>query len=62
VNCYALFKSRGFSLAFVIAHVCYLQRKSVFVRPSGCQTQIFSAVTGLWGSGKVSLLASKKNF
>ena len=28
-----LFKSRGFSLAYVIAHVCYLQRKSVFVRP-----------------------------
>ena len=24
-----------------------------------CQTQIFSAVTGLWGSGKVSILASK---
>jgi len=24
---------RGFSLAFVIAHVCYLLRKSVFVRP-----------------------------
>jgi len=33
MNCYALFKSRGFSLAYVIAHVCYLQRKSVFVRP-----------------------------
>jgi len=25
--------SRGFSLAFVTAHVCYLQRKNVFVRP-----------------------------
>jgi len=33
VNCYALFHSYGFSLAYVIAHVCYLQRKSVFVRP-----------------------------
>ena len=33
VNCYALFKSHSFSLAYVIAHVCYLQRKSVFVRP-----------------------------
>ena len=33
VNCYALFKSHGFSLGYVIAHVCYLQRKSVFVRP-----------------------------
>jgi len=60
VNCYALFKSRGFSLALVIAHVCYLQRKSVFV--DRCQTQIFLAVTGLWGSGKVSLLASKSFF
>jgi len=33
VNWYALFKSRGFSLALVTAHVCCLQRKSVFVRP-----------------------------
>jgi len=33
VNCYALFKSRDFSLALVIAHMCYFQRKSVFVRP-----------------------------
>jgi len=33
MNCYALFKLRGFSLALVTAHVCYLQRKSVFVRP-----------------------------
>jgi len=44
MNCYALFKSRGFSLAYVIAHVCYLQRKSLLDR---CQTQIFLAVTGL---------------
>jgi len=45
VNCYALFKSRGFSLAYVIAQVCYLQRK-VFLLDR-CQTQIFLAVTGL---------------
>jgi len=57
VNCYALFKSHGFSLAYVIAHVCYLQRKSVFVRP--LPNAIFLAVTGLWGSEEVSLLASK---
>jgi len=46
VNCHALFKSQGFSLAYVIAHVCYLQRKSVFVRPLP-NAQIFLAVTGL---------------
>jgi len=33
VNCYALFKSHGFPLAYIIAHVSYLHRKSVFVRP-----------------------------
>jgi len=45
VNCYALFKSRGFSLALVIAHVCYLQKKSVFVGP--LPNAEFLAVTGL---------------
>jgi len=37
--------------------VRYLQRKNVFVRRY--QTPIFLAVTGLSGSGKVRLLASK---
>jgi len=32
-NVVGMSQPRGFSLAYVIAHMCYLQRKSVFVRP-----------------------------
>ena len=68
LNCYALFKSRGFSLALV-AHVslwhssrtCVISRGKVSLLDR-CQTQIFLAVTGLWDSGKVSLLVSKNFF
>jgi len=52
VNCYALFY-RVASLWYV----CCLQRKNVFVRP--LPNAYFLVVTGLWGSGRVSLLASK---
>jgi len=41
------------------SRTCVISRGKVSLLDR-CQTQISLAVTGLWGSGKVSLLASKK--
>jgi len=60
VNCYALFY-RVASLWHTSSRTCVISRGKVSLLDR-CQTQIFLAVTGLWGSGKVSLLASKKLF
>jgi len=60
VNCYALF-NRVASLWHTSSRTRVISRGKVSLLDR-CQTQIFLAVTGLWGSGKVSLLASKKFF
>ena len=59
VNCYALFYCEG-SLWHTSSRTCVITRGKVSLLDR-CQTLIFLAVTGLWCSGKVSLLASKKN-
>ena len=60
VNCYALFY-RVDSLWHASSRTCVISRGKVSLLDR-CQTLIFLAVTGLWWSVKVSLLASKKIF
>ena len=59
VNCYALFY-RVASLWHTSSRTCVISRGKCLL--DWCQTQSFLAVTGLWCSGKVCLLASKKKF
>ena len=57
VNCYALF-NRVVSLWHSSSRTCVISRGKVSLLDR-YQTQISLAVAGLWGSGKVSLSASK---
>ena len=57
VNCYALF-NRMVSLWHSSSRTCVISRGKVSFLDR-YQTQIFLAVTGLWGSGKVRFLAWK---
>jgi len=57
VKCYALF-NRVVSLWHTSLLTCVVSGRKLSLLDR-CQTQIFLAVTSFWGSGKVSLLASK---
>ena len=60
-NIQPLCLNRVASLWHSSSRTCVISRGKVSFLDR-CQTQIFLAVTGLWGSGKVSLLPSKKFF